>query len=143
MNLNPDVWGPHYWFFLHTISLNYPKYPNAVTKKKYYDFISNLPLFIPVESMATKFSKLLDKYPVAPYLDSKESFVKWMHFIHNKINEQLEKPKISLDDFYVFYYEQYKKPQTIQFESSRWKEKLIYIIVFLSFVFLAVYLIKL
>ena len=143
MNLNPEIWGPHYWFFLHTIALNYPKYPNAVTKKKYYDFISNLPLFIPVETMATYFSELLDKYPVTPYLDSREVFVKWMHFIHNKINERLEKPKISLNDFYVLYYEQYKSKQIKQIESSKWKEKLIYTLILLSFVFLAVYLIKL
>ena len=31
------VWGPHYWFVLHTIALRYPKNPNDVTKKKYYD----------------------------------------------------------------------------------------------------------
>lgn len=142
MNLNPEIWGPHYWFFLHTISLNYPKYPNDVTKKKYYDFISNLPLFIPVETIATYFSKLLDKYPVTPYLDSREAFVKWMHFIHNKINERLEKPKISLDDFYVFYYEQYKSKEIKYVESSKWKEKLIYTLIILSFVFLAFYLNK-
>ena len=34
--LDPSVWGPHYWFFLHTISMTYPYHPNAVTKKKYY-----------------------------------------------------------------------------------------------------------
>ena len=27
------VWGPHYWFVLHTIALRYPKNPNDVTKK--------------------------------------------------------------------------------------------------------------
>lgn len=143
MNLNPDIWGPHYWFFLHTIALNYPKYPNAVTKKKYYDFISNLPLFIPVENMASQFSYLLDKYPVMPYLDSKDAFIKWMHFIHNKINERLEKPKISLNDFYVSYYEKYKAPEIIKIESHRWKEKLIYTLVLLSFIFLTVYLTRL
>ena len=31
--LQPSVWGPHYWFTLHTIALCYPLYPNDVTKK--------------------------------------------------------------------------------------------------------------
>ena len=44
---DPTIWGPHYWFFLHTISHTYPLYPNEVTKKKYYDLIQNMPLFIP------------------------------------------------------------------------------------------------
>ena len=102
--MDPEVWGPHFWFFLHTIALHYPKYPNAVSKKKYYDFLSNLPLFIPVYSISVHFSKLLDEYPITPYLDNRDSLIKWMHFIHNKINESLEKPKISLSDFYINYY---------------------------------------
>jgi hypothetical protein len=142
MNLNPEIWGPHYWFMLHTLALNYPKYPNAVTKKKYYDFISNVPLFIPVEQIASNFSKLLDLYPVTPYLDSRESFVKWVHFIHNKINELLQKPKISLHDFYVNYYESYKPKEIKSFESNKWKGKLIYTITILSIVFLGLYLYK-
>jgi len=69
MALNPKVWGPHYWFVLHTIALTYPLHPNETIKKKYYDFIHNLPIFIPISNMGNSFSELLDLYPVAPYLD--------------------------------------------------------------------------
>ena len=47
--LDPEIWGPHFWFFINTLALNYPNNPNDVTIKKYYEFIQNLPLFIPVE----------------------------------------------------------------------------------------------
>ena len=47
MNLNPEVWGPNYWFFLYTIAINYSDNPNNILKKKYYDVIFNLPIFIP------------------------------------------------------------------------------------------------
>jgi hypothetical protein len=124
--LDPKIWGPHYWFFLHTITMSYPIHPNAVTKKKYYDFVQNIPLFIPVESMAGEFSKLLDKYPVQPYLDNKESFIRWMWFIHNKINKKLEKPEISLNDFYVKYYEEYKPMNEKMSEYYKIRGKLIY-----------------
>lgn len=125
-NLDPKIWGPHYWFFLHTIAMSYPIHPNAVTKKKYYDFVQNIPLFIPVESMAGEFSKLLDQYPVQPYLDDKESFIRWMWFIHNKINKKLEKPQISLNDFYVKYYEEYKPMNEKMSEYYKIRGKLIY-----------------
>ena len=124
--LDPQIWGPHYWFFLHTIAMSYPIHPNAVTKKKYYDFVQNIPLFIPVESMAGEFSKLLDQYPVQPYLDNKESFIRWMWFIHNKINTKLEKPQISLNDFYVKYYEEYKPINEKMSEYYKIRGKLIY-----------------
>jgi hypothetical protein len=140
MILDPNVWGPHFWFFLHTIALHYPKYPNAVSKKKYYDFLSNLPLFIPVDSISVHFSKLLDEYPITPYLDNRDSLIKWMHFIHNKINESLEKPKISLSDFYINYYNEYKPKIVSMKEIYRWKEKLIYTIVIIFIVSLIMYL---
>ena len=108
MALDPSVWGPHYWFVLHTISLDYPTMPNEATKKKYYDFIQNLPLFIPHKEIGNKFSEYLDKYPVTPYLDSRQSFIKWVNFIHNQINIMLRKPIVSVEDGISQYYEHYK-----------------------------------
>jgi len=96
MILTPEVWGPHYWFFLDSVAHSYPDTPNAVTKRKYYDFIQNLPLFIPIPEMGDKFGAMLDKYPISPYLDSRESFIRWVHFIHNKFNVMLGKEEISL-----------------------------------------------
>ena len=113
MALEPKVWGPHYWFFIQTIALQYPTMPNEVTKKKYYDFIQNLPLFIPHREIGNKFSEYLDNYPVTPYLDSRESFIKWVNFIHNKININLKKPLISIEEGIKNYYEHYK-PKELQ-----------------------------
>ena len=124
--LDPKVWGPHYWFFLHTLAMTYPHHPNTVTKKKYYEFIQNLPLFLPVEEISGEFSKLIDKYPITPYLDNRDSFVRWMHFIHNKINEKLEKPKISLSEFFVKYYDEYKTNDEKFTEYYKIREKVIY-----------------
>lgn len=124
--LDPKIWGPHYWFFLHTIAMTYPHHPNAVTKKKYYEFVQNLPLFIPVEEISKEFEKLIDKYPITPYLDNRDSFTRWMYFIHNKINEKLEKPPISLNDFFVQYYNQYKSQNEKILEYYKLKEKIIY-----------------
>jgi hypothetical protein len=124
--LDPKVWGPHYWFFLHTLAMTYPHHPNSVTKKKYYEFIQNLPLFLPVEEISGEFSNLIDKYPVTPYLDNRDSFVRWMHFIHNKVNEKLEKPQISLNDFFVKYYNEYKTHDEKVSEYYKLKERIIY-----------------
>jgi len=124
--LDPNVWGPHYWFFLHTISMTYPHHPNAVTKKKYYEFIQNLPLFIPIEAMSGEFSKLIDQYPITPYLDNRESFIRWVWFIHNKINQKLEKPELSLSAFYTKYYESYKPNNVKLIEYYKLRQKILY-----------------
>jgi hypothetical protein len=140
MGLDPTVWGPHYWFFLHTISICYPLRPNSITKKKYYEFIQNIPMFIPIESISTYFSKLLDEYPITPYLDTRDSFIRWMWFIHNKINQKLEKPKISLSKFYELYYEHYKPKDVKYKEFNKLKNKLIYLLVLVIFIFAIIYL---
>ena len=130
--LDPKVWGPHYWFFLHTLAMTYPNHPNAVTKKKYYEFIQNLPLFLPVEQISGEFSKLIDKYPITPYLDNRDSFVRWMHFIHNKINEKLEKPQISLNEFFIKYYDEYKSQDEKLSQYYNIREKVIYLVIILG-----------
>jgi hypothetical protein len=124
--LDPKIWGPHYWFFLHTAAMTYPDHPNAVTKKKYYEFIQNLPLFIPVENISKELEKMIDNYPITPYLDNRDSFVRWTHFIHNKINEKLEKPQLSLNEFFVGYYNEYKSQDEKLAEYYKLKEKIIY-----------------
>jgi hypothetical protein len=129
MTLEPKIWGPHYWFFLHTIAMTYPHHPNTVTKKKFYEFIQNLPIFLPVEEISGEFSKLIDKYPVTPYLDNRDSLVRWMHFMHNKINEKLEKPQISLNEFFVSYYDEYKSKDIKLAQYYKIREKVIYLIV--------------
>ena len=111
MSLNPKVWGPHYWFVLHTIALTYPLKPNETVKKKYYDFIENLPIFIPIENIGNYFSELLDKYPVSPYLDSRESFIKWVYFIHNTINKSLGYEELTLSESLEKYYKNYENSE--------------------------------
>ena len=132
--LDPKVWGPHYWFFLNTVAMTYPHHPNTVTKKKYYEFIQNLPLFLPVQEISSEFSKLIDKYPITPYLDNRDSFIRLTHFIHNKINQKLEKPQISLNEFYVKYYDEYKSDNVKAGEYYKLKEKLVYSLIIVTIV---------
>ena len=140
IQLDPKVWGPHMWFFINTIAMTYPNRPNAVTKKKYYDFMQNLPMFIPIEHMSGEFSKLLDEYPIQPYLDTKESFIRWVWFIHNKINEKLEKPQITLNEFYKKYYEEYKPKNVKLVEYYKLRSKIINGAIILALIFIIFYL---
>ena len=126
---DPNIWGPHFWFFIHSIAMTYPKTPNDVTKKKYYEFIQNLHLFLPVEKISSDFKNLLSDYPITPYLDNRESFVRWVWFIHNKINQKLEKPQITLEQFYKQYNDVYKSTTAKTIEYYKFREKLSYLIV--------------
>ena len=84
--MDSTIWGPHYWFVLHTIAFNYPLHPTSIQKKIHHRLIHNLHEFLPTKTIASTFEKLLKEYPVSPYLDTRADFVKWMHYMHNKIN---------------------------------------------------------
>ena len=127
MNLDPDIWGPHYWFMLHTTALNYPTHPNTTTKKKFYDFIHNLPLFIPHRDISDAFTNVLDKYPLTPYLENKKSFMKWMHFVHNHINKTLNKPPLDYYEAIDKYYNHYKPKRIIDVDTIKFRDKMIYV----------------
>ena len=83
---------------------------------------------------------MLDKYPVTPYLDSQEAFVKWVHFIHNKINIALEKPEMTMDEAMIKYYELYKPKAVKDQEERTRREKLAFFIIATVFLFLGIFL---
>ena len=125
MGLNHNVWLPHLKFTLQTMAITYPKHPNDVSIKKYYDFIQNLPVFIPMEPMGNYFLELLDKYPVTPYLSSRMSFMKWIHFIFNKINKKLKKPEIGFYEDLEKFKEEYKPKEMKNKELVKTRKKYI------------------
>lgn len=140
MKINTEIWGPYFWFFLHTISLNYPRSPTETLKKKYYDLITNFYLFIPDVEVGNTFNQLLDQYPVSPFLDSRKSFIHWIHFIHNKINENIGKPKISLSTFYSNYYELTKPKIEKEYYYNKWSNKVIFLLFILFLIGFVTYL---
>lgn len=139
MDLPMNVWGPHYWFIIHTVAMNYPKIPGATTKKKYYEFYQQLPTFLPHKKARKLFNNLLEKYPITPYLDSKESLVKWTHFIHNKVNIVFNKPTISYKTFYETYHKQYLPKPVTKVNYRNWYKKLAYVMCILI-ISIAIYL---
>jgi hypothetical protein len=140
MTLEPDIWGPPYWFVLHTIALTYPYTPNEVIKKKYYEFYQNLPLFLPIEEIGNQFSVLLDTYPVTPYLDSRQSLMRWTHFIHNRVNASLRKPTLTFEEAMAHYYEHYKPKQVKDLTQLKRREKYVFLCFMILLIVLILYL---
>lgn len=133
--LDPNIWGPHFWFVLFTMAISYPIHPNDVAKKKYYEFIMNLPIFLPQSSIGIgiNFSKLIDLFPVTPYLDGRASFLKWVNFIHNRVNVSLNKEQVTLHDALEIYYNHYKPPLERVKEKYKHLEKVAFFIIICSF----------
>jgi hypothetical protein len=78
-----------------------------------------MPLFIPNPEIGNRFSAYLDKYPVSPYLDSRDSFIRWVHFMHNNFNVFLNKEELTLFAALDQYFDQYKPKQMLLTERYR------------------------
>ena len=124
--LDPQVWYPYLKFTLQTIGMTYPNKPNDVTKKKYFTLIQNLPFYFPIHPMGKNFGKLLNQYPVQPYLDNRMNFGKWIHYITNKLNEELELPTNTFYESLEEYYDKFKPKELIDQEFLKKKKKYIY-----------------
>ena len=124
--LHAEVWGPHYWFFLHTVAFTYPDFPTVVTRRKYYDLITNMPLFIPVPEMGNDFAQLLDKHPIAPYLDNRESLMRWVHFVHNKYNVAFSRPPVPFHEAVHAYLANYTPPVVSSHFDRKYTARVLY-----------------
>jgi hypothetical protein len=86
-----------------------------------------MPTFLPIGTMGNKFSDLINKYPVTPYLDNRESLVRWVHFIHNKINVMIGKEEVTLLESIDLYFAYYKATPLVMMEKLNIKKHHIYI----------------
>ena len=97
---------------------------------------------MPDSRIGNKFSELLDKYPITPYLDSRDSFIKWVHFIHNRVNKMTNKAEISLTQALKEYYYNYK-PKAIKIEEElRYRQKLVFFLLLVGGIVGVYYLYK-
>jgi len=107
--MNPSVWGPSFWFVMHTVSLNYPDEPSFVERRAHYDFYYNIRNILPCEMCREHYRELIKQYPIQPFLDSKSALVSWVVMIHNQVNKRLGKPTIDRNDMLANYQQVYER----------------------------------
>ena len=82
--MEPNIWGPHAWIFLHTTTFNYPKNPTQQNKKNMINFFESVSHILPCKICQTHFKKKLKQYPLTPnILKNRDGLVRWLIKIHN------------------------------------------------------------
>ena len=86
------IWGPSIWFYLHTMSFNYPVNPTNKDKKYYRDFILNLENVLPCGKCRKNLCLNFKKLPLR-FSDMKDrhSFSLYVYNLHELINKMLNK----------------------------------------------------
>jgi hypothetical protein len=102
--MNPKIWGPHAWIFLHSITFNYPINPSNTEKKQYYNFFISLKNILPCDKCRLHYIQNLNKYPLTNnILSSKENLIKWLIKIHNEVNKKNGKSIESYENVIKYY----------------------------------------
>lgn len=112
--MNPFVWGPPFWFVMHTVSLNYPLKPTYAQRRTHYDFFYNIRNILPCEMCRQHYRTLLKRFPIEPFLDNRDALVSWVILIHNQVNVRLGKPTMSKDAVMQKYSKAYERQSFCQ-----------------------------
>lgn len=105
--MDPKIWGPHAWFFLHTMAFAYPYKPRHDQQHTMKQFLLHLGGTLPCQACQQHYQQHLQKRSLDAAVLSKDNLFKWMVDIHNDVNRQLGKPEMSLDNAYKKYREKY------------------------------------
>tara|TARA_B110001469_G_C9451254_1_gene227918 strand:+ start:266 stop:691 length:426 start_codon:yes stop_codon:yes gene_type:complete len=103
MGLNPNIWGSKAWFFLHSIALNYPKYPTEKDKQDFKIFFESLANVIPCPDCSEHYKNNILKNPIDLNLNNNIDLNKWLVNIHNNVNIKNNKNVITYEHFLKNY----------------------------------------
>ena len=96
--MNPKFWGPHGWYFLHSVTMHYPKNPSEQEKQIYFNFFKSLENVLPCEKCAYHYSQNLKIHSLEESLESRDKFVKWLINVHNEVNKETGKREYTYDE---------------------------------------------
>ena len=116
--MDPNVWGPKAWFFLHTITFNYPENPTEKDKIIYSSFFNSLTNVLPCSICANHYKENLKKYPIETNLDNKDDLVNWLINLHNLVNEYNKKPTLSYNEVIDYYKMKYNISNKIKRDNN-------------------------
>lgn len=134
--MDPKIWGPYFWFTLHTITLSYPDKPSYENKRQFNDFFVGLQNVIPCPKCREHYKTHLTNNPISSALDSKEHLVVWLFNLHNIVNGSLGKKKMAFEDFQEKYRRIYSPTIPEKIISTAPTDKWFKIKLFLALVFI-------
>ncbi|KFA63988.1 hypothetical protein S40285_05487 [Stachybotrys chlorohalonatus IBT 40285] len=89
------------WKFMHTMVARFPDTPTVQDRTALETFIHLFGRLYPCGDCARHFRQMLAQYP--PQTSSRSAAAGWLCFVHNVVNERLEKPIFDCNEIGDFY----------------------------------------
>ena len=117
-NMNSEIWGPHTWYFLHTISFNYPNNPSSQIRERFYDFFNSLSYVLPCEVCRNNYSKKLQNLNLLEHLNSRQLLIEFVIKLHNSVSLDLNKREYTYDEVMLLYNNMYNSNKLNNLDSN-------------------------
>ena len=104
--MEPNIWGPAGWTFLHSITFQYPEDPTDIDKRKYYTFFNSLKNVLPCPTCREHYETNFEKFQIR--LNNRQELIEWLIDIHNEVNRSSGKKEYSYDEVYHIYNNMYE-----------------------------------
>ncbi|CAH6421421.1 Erv1/Alr family sulfhydryl oxidase [uncultured virus] len=131
--MDPKIWGPSGWMFLHSITFAYPTCPNNNDKKNMIQFITSLQYVLPCSKCSENFKKHLKIHPITDeILSSKDKLIKWMIDMHNEVNKITGEKQFTYDQVIKIYSNKYNNSNS----NKNWIIFLVIICIFFIIIFI-------
>lgn len=102
---DPKVWGPAFWFSLHTSAAHYPLEASPIVKERMKARILAIPYEIPCRACMTHASAFIEanRDRLDEIVSNRHSLGKFYVDFHNKVNKRYNKPEWTYDQAYKKY----------------------------------------
>jgi len=97
IGMAPSVWGPIFWNTMHIVTLGYSHAPSKEEQDAANQFFQSLAYVIPCPVCKEHYAGFIQKSP--PAVKNRNELINWIFELHNNVNEQLGKRKITWDEF--------------------------------------------
>ena len=103
-NINPLLWGPHLWKFMHYLTLSYTDNPNIDEQNKFKNFFMMIGQYLPCEKCRVNYKINIQTLPLTDsILSSRNNLIKWLFDLHNIVNKETGKTQLTYDKFNDIY----------------------------------------
>ncbi len=108
--LDPAIWGPAGWTFLHAITFEFPERPSYEQRLSMSMLMWSVAELLPCQQCCAEFTNVLEEYAICPdcpiIKGGRSVLAPWLVKVHNEVNERLDKPQVPYAKVQKLYYQE-------------------------------------
>lgn len=112
VNLNPQIWGPHAWFFIESIVIGLPDKISTELQNELKHFFISVSFLLPCETCRNHFSEYVKSTDIMNIdFSTKAQVLTWINSIHNNVRKRNKCKTVSIEKTIQYYNSEYN-PKT-------------------------------